>query len=103
MHVKKGDKVVVTAGKDIGKTGKILACFPKEDRVLVEGINMLTKHKKPNQQMQQAGIIHQEGPVHASNVMVYCNKCKKGVRTKVEILDDGSKARACKKCEEMFD
>jgi large subunit ribosomal protein L24 len=63
MHVKKGDKVVVTAGKDIGKTGKVLACFPKENRVLVEGINMLTKHKKPNQQMQQAGIIHQEGPI----------------------------------------
>ncbi|MFO7886736.1 MAG: 50S ribosomal protein L24 [Eubacteriales bacterium] len=103
MHVKKGDKVVITAGKDIGKTGKVLACFPKEEKVLVEGINMLTKHKKANQQMQQAGIIHQEGPVNASNVMVYCSKCKKGVRTKVELLDDGSKARACKKCGEMFD
>jgi large subunit ribosomal protein L24 len=103
MHVKKGDKVVVTSGKDKGKIGKILTSIPKENRVIVEGVNMLTKHKKADKNMQQAGIIHQEGTLDASNVMLYCDKCKQGVRVRAKILSDGKKVRACAKCDEIFE
>ena len=102
MHVKKGDTVVVVSGKDKGKKGKILAAMPKNDRVLVEGINMLTKHQKPKGQMQPGGIIHQEGPIHVSNVMLYCNKDKTGVRVGYKVLDNGEKVRVCKKCGEVL-
>ncbi|HHT50262.1 MAG TPA: 50S ribosomal protein L24 [Eubacteriaceae bacterium] len=102
VHVKKGDNVVVIAGKDKGKQGKILAVLPKENRVIVEGINMITKHMKPSANMQGGGIIHQEGKIHASNVMYHCPKCKKGVRTGVKFLEDGTKTRYCKKCGETF-
>lgn len=100
MHVKKGDTVVVIAGKDKGKTGKVLQAMPKKDRVLVEGVNMQTKHKKANQQMQQAGIIHQEGPIHVSNVMPYCKKDQQGVRVQSKMLENGKKVRVCAKCGE---
>lgn len=102
MHVKKGDTVVVISGKDKGKKGKILAAMPKKNRVIVEGVNMLTKHQKPSQQLQQGGIIHQEGPIHVSNVMLYCNKDKAGVRVGYKILDNGEKVRVCKKCGEVL-
>lgn len=102
MHVKKGDTVVVVSGKDKGKKGKILAAMPKNDRVLVEGVNMLTKHQKPKGQMQPGGIIHQEGPIHVSNVMLYCNKDKTGVRVGYKVLDNGDKVRVCKKCGEVL-
>lgn len=97
MHVKKGDKVVVVTGSDAGKIGKILTSLPKQGRVIIEGVNMQTKHKKATNQMQQAGILHQEGTINASNVMLYCDKCKSGVRTEVKI-ENGKKVRACKKC-----
>ena len=97
MHVKKGDKVVVIAGSDSGKIGKILTSMPKQNRVIVEGVRMDTKHKKATNQMQQAGILHHEGAIDASNVMLYCDKCKSGVRTEVKI-ENGKKVRACKKC-----
>ncbi|MED1919625.1 50S ribosomal protein L24, partial [Bacillus thuringiensis] len=70
MHVKKGDKVMVITGKDKGKTGVILVAFPKKDRVLVEGVNIVKKHTKPNQENPQGGIISQEAAIHVSNVMV---------------------------------
>ena len=69
MHVKKGDKVMVISGKDKGKTGVILAAYPKKDRVLVEGVNIVKKHSKPSQVNPQGGIISQEAPIHVSNVM----------------------------------
>lgn len=103
MHVKKGDKVVVIAGSDKGKMGKILTSMPKDNRVIVEGVNMVTKHKKQTNQMQQAGILHHEAAVNASNVMIYCDKCKSGVRTEMKVLDNGKKVRACKKCGQMFE
>ncbi|MFA5523681.1 MAG: 50S ribosomal protein L24 [Tissierellales bacterium] len=102
MHVKKGDTVVVISGKDKGKKGKILAALPKDNRVLVEGINILTKHQKPKGQMQPGGIIHQEGPIQVSNVMLYCNKDKTGVRVGYKVLDNGDKVRVCKKCGEVL-
>jgi len=103
MHVKKGDTVVVTTGKDKGKKGKVLTAFPKNNRVIVEGVNMLTKHKKPSAKVQQGGIIHQEGPVDASNVMLYCSKDKQGVRVGYKTLENGDKVRVCKKCGEVLD
>ena len=95
MHVKKGDTVVVIAGKDKGKVGKILTAMPKKDRVVVEGVNIVIKHQKPTQQMQQGGRVEQEGSVHASNVLLYSNKEKKGVRSSQKI-ENGKKVRVSK-------
>lgn len=103
MHVKKGDTVVVISGKDKGKKGKVLTAMPKRNRVIVEGVNMQTKHTKPSQKSPQGGIIHQEGPIHVSNVMLYCDKDKKGVRVGYKVLENGEKVRVCKKCGEVLD
>lgn len=103
MHVKKGDMVELITGKDKGKRGKVLTAFPKNNRVIVEGINMLTKHVKPSHEMQQGGIIRQEGPVHVSNVLIYCPKCKRGRRVGKKVLKDGTKVRVCKSCGETLD
>lgn len=107
MHVKTGDTVVVISGnrdKDKSNKGKILKVIPKKNRVIVEGINMRKKHMKPTQQMQQqVGIIDIEGSIDASNVLLYCDKCGKGVRTGHKVLENGKKVRYCKKCGETFD
>lgn len=103
MHVKNGDKVVVISGKDIGKVGKILKAFPKENRVIVEGVNMLTKHKKPAGPTEPGGIVKYEGPINASKVMFYCENDKQGVRIGQKTLGDGSRVRICKKCGEVLD
>ncbi len=103
LHVKKDDTVVVISGKDKGKEGKVLKCEPKTGRVLVEGVNMLTLHKKPRRQTDVGGIVHQEGAIDASNVMVICPKCKKPTRTGTKVLDDGSRVRFCKKCGDTLD
>lgn len=103
LHVKRGDTVVVVSGKDKGKKGKVLIAYPKDGKVIVEGINMSTKHKKPSKTVQQGGIIHQESPIFSSKVMLWCDKCKKGVRLGHKILDDKSKVRYCKSCGDVFD
>ncbi len=103
MHVKKGDMVVVISGKDKGKKGKVLTAIPKQNRVIVEGVNMLTKHKKPSAKVQQGGIIHQEGSIDVSNVMLFCNKDKQGVRVGYKALENGNKVRVCTKCGEVLD
>lgn len=103
LHVKKGDSVVVISGKDKGKKGKVLIAMPKDSKVIVEGINMSTKHKKPSKSVQQGGIIHQESPIFSSKVMLWCDKCKKGVRLGHKLLDDKSKVRYCKSCGDVFD
>ena len=103
LHVKKGDTVVVINGKDKGKKAKVLVALPKEDKVIVEGVNMSVKHKKPGKNMQQGGIINQESAVFSSKVMLWCDKCKKGVRAGKRILQDGSKVRYCKSCGDMLD
>ncbi len=103
MHVKQGDTVVVISGKDKGKVGKVLTVFPKEQRIIVEGVNMVTKHMKATPQMQQGGILHQEGKIHASNVLLYNKQLKKGVRTRSKRLDDNKKVRVCAKTGEVLD
>lgn len=102
MHVKKGDTVVVISGKDKGKVGKVLTAIPKKNRVIVEGVNIVVKHQKPSQQMQQGGRIEQEGSINVSNVMPYCEKDKKGVRVGYKI-ENGKKTRVCAKCGEILD
>lgn len=102
MHVKKGDKVMVISGKDKGKTGNILAAFPKQDRVLVEGVNIVKKHAKPSQLNPQGGILSQEAPIHVSNVMPIDPKSGKPTRVGYQVVD-GKKVRVAKKSGEILD
>lgn len=102
MHIKRGDNVMVIAGKDKGKSGKVVTAIPAAGKVTVEGVNVVKKHQKARVQGQESGIIHMEKPIDASNVMRICSKCGKPARTGVQILGDGSKVRYCKKCKEVF-
>jgi large subunit ribosomal protein L24 len=102
MHVKKGDKVMVISGKDKGKQGTVLAAFPKKDRVLVEGINIMKKHSKPSQSNPQGGIISQEAPIHVSNVMPLDPKSGEPTRVGFKVVD-GKKVRVATKSGETFD
>ena len=102
MHVKRGDVVRVISGKDKGKEGKVITAIPEKNKVIVEGVAMPKKHQKARHQGEESGIIHREAAIDASNVLRVCSKCGKAARTGVKILDDGSKVRYCKKCEETF-
>ncbi len=102
MHVKKGDKVMVISGKDKGKTGTILAAFPKKDRVIVEGVNVVKKHSKPSQANPQGGIFDKEAPIHVSNVMVVDPKTNEPTRIGYQVVD-GKKVRVAKKSGEVLD
>ena len=102
LNVKRGDTVVVLAGKDNGKTGKILVSYPKKNRVLVEGVNIVTKAKKPKSAQEKGGIFKEEAPIDASNVMVICPVCGKATRVAHSIVD-GKKSRVCKKCGASLD
>jgi large subunit ribosomal protein L24 len=102
VHVKKGDTVMVVTGKDKSKTGKVLQILPKKEGVLVEGLNKIKRHTRARGN-EPGGILEKEAPIHVSNVMVYCAKCRKPVRTKITILEDGKKTRVCVKCGESFD
>lgn len=98
IHVKKGDTVMVNSGADKGKKGKVLKSMPAENKVVVEGVNVRTKHVKPRKQGEAGGIIKAEVAINASKVNVYCDKCKKGVRVKHAEKKDGTKIRVCAKC-----
>jgi large subunit ribosomal protein L24 len=102
MSIKKGDVVVVLAGKDYRKQGKVLRVLPKADRLVVEGVNRAKKHQKPNRSLPQGGIMSIEAPIHRSNVMLICDHCKKPTRLGKRVLDDGEKVRFCKKCGEVL-
>ncbi|PYG85662.1 large subunit ribosomal protein L24 [Ruminiclostridium sufflavum DSM 19573] len=103
VHIKKEDTVLVLSGKDKGKKGKVLSVNPSTNQVIVEGVNMATKHKKPRSNYQQGGIIHQEAPVDSSNLMLVCDKCGKPTKVAKTILENGEKARTCKKCDEIIE
>ena len=102
-HVKKDDTVMVMAGKEKGKTGKVLRVIPDNGRVVVESLNMIKRHTRPNRANQEGGIFEKEAPLAVSNVMVVCTACNKPTRTGVRLLEDGRKARFCKKCNEIVD
>ena len=97
MNIRKDDKVVVISGKDKGKEGKVLVANPKAGKLVVEGVNVATKHQKPRKQGEEGGIIKVETPIYACKVMVICPKCGKPTRV-AHKLDDGKKVRVCKKC-----
>ena len=96
LHVKTGDTVVIISGNDKGERGKVLEVSPKEKKVIVEGLNIATKHVKPRQQGQQGGIVKCEAPMYASKVMIVCPKCGKPTRIGYKVEADGTKSRICK-------
>lgn len=102
LKIKKNDQVIVISGKDKNKKGKVLVADPRKGKVIVEGVNMATKHQKPRSQTQAGGIIKQEIAINASKVMLVCPKCSNPTRVGYKILDDGSKVRYCKKCSETL-
>ena len=103
IQLKKDDKVKVIAGKDKGKVGKVLKVNTKKSSILVENINIVKRHTKPNAQNRQGGILESEAPIHWSNVMLMCSKCIEPIRVKNKVLDDGKKVRICSKCNEIID
>jgi len=103
VKIRKNDTVVVIAGKDKGKKGKVRRTLPKKNRVLVEGLNMIKRHSRARRAARQAGIIELEAPIHVSNVMLLCNRCAKPTRVGFKILDDGKKVRICRSCQEVID
>jgi large subunit ribosomal protein L24 len=102
FHIKKNDTVQVIAGKDKGKSGKVMRVIPKKDRAIVEKINMVKRHMKPSQQQRQGGILEREAPIHISNLMLICSKCTDPTRVGYKTIDD-RKVRYCKKCDEVID
>ena len=102
MHVKRGDNVKVISGKDKGKEGKVIVAIPEAGKVIVEGVAVVKKHQKARAQGQESGIIQKEAAIDASNVLRICPNCNKAARTGVKVLEDGSKVRYCKKCQEVF-
>ena len=103
MKVHKEDNVLVIAGKDKGKRGRVRQVFPDKNRLIVEGVNVMRKHTRGQRGARQAGIIEVEAPLNASNVMVICAKCNKPGRVAHTFLADGSKARSCRNCNELLD
>ena len=97
LHIKKGDTVYVNAGNDKGKTGKVLSVDPSKDRAIVEGINMVSKHTKPNTKQPQGGIVRQEAPIHVSNLSLIDPKSGKPTRVAIKRTEDGKKVRIAKK------
>ncbi len=103
MAVRRGDKVLVLSGKDKGKKGKIIATFPRQGRVKVDGVNMIKKHAKPTRRVPQGGIREMEGAFPASKVMVVCPACSKPTRVGKKVNPDESRVRICQKCGESLD
>ena len=109
MRIKKGDTVIVIAGDDKGKTGKVLKLFPGENRAIVESINFIKRHTRPSQKNRKGGIVEKEGPIDLSNLMVYCGKCSSPTKVGFKILEETpggesikSKVRICRKCGEII-
>lgn len=102
LHVKKNDNVKVLAGKDRGKTGKVLKVYPEKKKAIVQGINYATRHVRKKRQDAQGGIMHREAPISVSNLIVVCKGCGRAVRIGFEVLGDGAKTRYCKKCKEVL-
>ncbi len=102
-HVKKDDMVKIVAGKERGKTGKVLRVFPAKGRVVVEGLNQVKRHTRPSQLNPEGGIVEKEAAISISNVMLICGSCNEATRTGVRLLEDGTKTRFCKKCNASVD
>ena len=103
MKIRKNDTVLVIAGKDKGKKGKVRFAHPEDKQVVVEGINFIKRHTRARGTVRQAGIIELEAPIHVSNVMLLCNKCSHPTRIGFRLLADGRKVRICRSCREVID
>ncbi len=103
MRIRSGDNVLVIAGKEKGKTGRVERQHTKQDRVVVEGVNMITRHVRPRPNVRQSGRIQQEAPIHVSNLALICNKCNRPIRPTSVLLDTGARVRGCPKCKEVID
>ncbi len=103
MKIRKNDTVLVIAGKDKGKKGKVRKAMPRDQKVIVEGVNMIKRHSRARRAARQAGIIELEAPIHVSNVMLVCSKCNKPTRVRYRFLEDGRKVRVCCFCDEVID
>jgi len=103
MKIRKEDNVLVIAGKDKGKKGKVRFTYPKSGTVLVEGVNFIKKHTEATGQAKQAGIIEREEPINISDVMLVCSKCNRATRVGHKNLEAGKKVRVCRACHEVID
>jgi large subunit ribosomal protein L24 len=103
MKIRKDDTVLIIAGKDKGKKGKVRFAYPEKEQVLVEGVNFIKKHSRAKGAVRQAGIIDLEAPVDVSNVMFLCAKCNKPSRVGFSRLEDGRRVRICRSCREVID
>jgi large subunit ribosomal protein L24 len=103
MRIKTGDTVLVIAGKEKGKTGRVERKISDKDRVVVEGVNFVTRHMKARPGVSQSGRIQKEASIHASNVVLICNKCNEPTKPKTTFLDTGARVRSCTKCQEVID
>jgi large subunit ribosomal protein L24 len=103
MQIKKNDNVLVIAGKEKGKKGRVIAVYPTTNRLLIEKLNMIKRHTRPNQQLRQGGIVEKESPIPVSNVQLICSKCNKPTAVTRKDQGDGSRARVCRNCSEVLD
>lgn len=103
LNIRRDDIVKVISGKEAGKTGKVLKVLPKKNRVVVEKLNMVKRHQRPGPHSRQGGIIEKEGPIQISNLMVVCPKCTDPSPMGRRVLEDGTRMRFCKKCDEVID
>ena len=103
MKIRKNDTVLVIAGKDKGKTGKVRFAYPKKEQVIIEGINFIKRHVRARGRVRQAGIIQLEAPIYMSDVMLLCGRCNRPTRAGFRFLEDGRKVRFCRRCSEVID
>ncbi len=103
MNIRKNDTVLVIAGKDRGKKGKVRFAYPKKEEILIDGVNFIKRHTRAVKEVRQAGIIEREAPVPVSNVMLLCGKCNHPTRIGFRFLEDGRKVRVCRSCHEVID
>jgi large subunit ribosomal protein L24 len=103
LSIRKNDTVLVIAGREKGKRGKVLFVLPARERVIVERINMVKRHQRPTQKLRQGGIIEREAPLHVSNLMLICSKCDRATRIGIRVLADDRRARVCRRCGDIVD
>ncbi len=103
MNIRKNDNVLIIAGREKGKRGRVIAVYPSKNAVLVEKLNMIKRHTRPNQQLKQGGIVEKESPISAANVKLICSKCDKPTPVAKKVYEDGGRARLCKNCNEVLD
>jgi large subunit ribosomal protein L24 len=103
LTIRRNDTVLVIAGREKGKRGKVLFVLPTRERVIVERVNMVKRHQRPTQKLRQGGIIEREAPLHVSNVMLVCSKCDKATRVGMRVLADDRRARVCRRCGDIVD